>query len=160
MTRPDLTHCTLTRDAHGHLALTMPNGDIHAGVHPVRAFPIGAPDEGLSIVGADGHELLWLEHFNDLPQAMRALVAEELAVREFCPAIKRITAVSSFATPSTWTVETDRGTTDFTLKTEDDIRRLDGRTRLLIASGEGVQYRIANTAELDRHSQRLLERFL
>ena len=160
MTRPDLHHCHLSRDAHGQLALTLPSGEVQAGVHPVRAFPIGAPDEGLSLIGADGHELFWLEHFNDLPDAMRALVAEELAVREFCPAISRITAVSSFATPSTWTVETDRGTTAFTLKTEDDIRRLEGRTRLLIASGEGVQYRIPNTTELDRHSQRLLERFL
>lgn len=160
MSLPDLQRYTLSRDAHGHLALTLPSGEVHAGVHPVRAFPIGAPDQGMSIVGADGHELLWLERLDDLPQSMRALVKEELAVREFCPAISRITAVSSFATPSTWSVETDRGPTQFTLKAEDDIRRLQGRTRLLIASGEGVQYRIANTAELDRPSQRLLERFL
>ena len=160
MTRPDLKSCSLLRDTHGRLTLTMPSGVEHAGVQPVRAFPIGAPDEGLSIVGADGHELLWLEHFDDLPEAMRVLVSEELAVREFCPAISRISAVSSFATPSIWTVETDRGNTEFTLKAEEDIRRLEGRTRLLIASGEGVQYRISDTTALDRHSQRLLERFL
>ncbi len=160
MTHPDLTHCRLSRDAHGRLALTLSGGKEHVGVQPVRAFPVGAPSEGLSLVGADGHELLWVEHFDDLPEAMQALVAEELAVREFCPAISRITAVSSFATPSVWTVETDRGHTQFTLKAEEDIRRLEGRTRLLIASGEGVQYRITNTADLDPPSQRLLERFL
>lgn len=160
MSLPDLQRCTLSRDAHGQLALTLPSGEVHAGVHPVRAFPIGAPNEGLSLVGTDGHELLWLERFDDLPEPMRALVAEELAVREFCPAINRITGVSSFATPSTWSVETDRGATQFTLKAEEDIRRLQGRTRLLIASGEGVQYRIADTTALDRASQRLLERFL
>lgn len=160
MTGNELTQLRLSRDAHGRLTLTLPGGEEHVGVQPVRAFPVGAPEGGLSLVGADGHELLWVEHFLDLPGAMRPLVSEELAVREFCPAILRITAVSSFATPSTWTVETDRGTTAFTLKAEEDIRRLEGRTRLLIASGEGVQYRIANTAELDRDSQRLLERFL
>lgn len=160
MTGLDLNHCSLSRNSHGSLTLTLPGGEEHVGVQPVRAFPISAPDEGLSLVGADGHELLWVEHFHDLPEAMQQWVSEELAVREFCPAIIRITAVSSFSTPSTWTVETDRGSTEFTLKAEDDIRRLEGRTRLLIASGEGVQYRIANTAELDRHSQRLLERFL
>lgn len=160
MTSLDLNHCSLLRDAHGRLTLTLPGGEEHVGVQPVRAFPIGAPSEGLSLVGADGHELHWAEHFHDLPAAMQPLVYEELAVREFCPAITRIIAVSSFSTPSTWRVETDHGNSEFTLKAEEDIRRLQGRTRLLIASGEGVQYRVPNTAELDRPSQRLLERFL
>lgn len=156
----DLSQCQLSRDTHGRLSFTRPGAEPDVGVHPVRAFPIGAPQEGLSLVGSDGHELVWVERFQDLPLTMQALVAEELAVREFCPAIGRIKAVSSFATPSIWTVETDRGNTSFTLKAEEDIRRLEGRTRLLIASGEGVQYRIANTADLDRASLRLLERFL
>ena len=69
-------------------------------------------------------------------------------------------SVSSFSTPSVWQIETDRGDTQLTLKAEEDIRRLAGRTRLLIASGEGVQYRIADTEALDRTSRRLLERFL
>ena len=66
---------------------------------------------------------------------------------------------SSFGTPSQWTVETDRGYTTFVLKGEEDIRRLKG-SALLIASGDGVQYGIADMAALDRASRRLLERFL
>ena len=46
------------------------------------------------------------------------------------------------------------------LKAEEDIRRLGGRTRLLITGSDGVQYRIPDTTVLDRASQRLLERFL
>ena len=68
-------------------------------------------------------------------------------------------SVSSFGTPSTWTVETDRGDTTFVLKGEEDIRRLKGG-ELLIAASEGVQYRIADMAALDKASRRLLERFL
>ena len=150
----------LQRDGHGRLVLTLADGSEHAGVQPVRAFPIGAPDVGISLLGHDGHERLWVERLADLPAGVRALVEEELAVREFSPEITRIVSVSSFSTPSIWHVATDRGETQLTLKAEEDIRRLAGRTRLLIASAEGVQYRIADSGALDRHSRRLLERFL
>mgnify|MGYP001106677008 FL=1 len=150
----------LRRDAHGRLLLTLADGSEHAGVVPMRAFPIAAPGEGLSLLGQDGHERLWVERLADLPAALRTLIEEELAVREFAPEITRIVSVSGFATPSVWQIETDRGRTELTLKAEEDIRRLAGRTRLLIASAEGVQYRIADTGALDRHSRRLLERFL
>ena len=46
------------------------------------------------------------------------------------------------------------------LKAEEDIRRLGGRTRLLIAGGDGMQFRVKDTTALDRHSRKLLERFL
>jgi hypothetical protein len=150
----------LHRDAHGRLVLTLPDGTQHSGVVPVRAFPLAAPQEGLSLVGPDGHELVWLDRFDALPEAARAEVQEELAVREFVPTIVRISAVSSFSTPSTWSVETDRGATRFILKAEEDIRRLRRRTKLLVASAEGVQYAIPDSTALDKASRKLLERFL
>jgi len=150
----------LHRNAHGRLVLTLPDGTLHGGVVPVRAFPIAAPAEGLSLVGSDGHELVWLDRFDQLPAAVRTLVEEELAVREFVPTIEKIVAVSSFSTPSTWEVETDRGPSRLVLKAEEDIRRLGGRTRLLIAAGEGVQFKVPDTTLLDRQSRRFLERFL
>lgn len=154
------TSLPLHRDAHGRLVLTLPDGTAHPGVLPVRAFPLAAPEEGLSLVGPDGHELLWLHRLDELPAESRRLVQEELAAREFVPTITRIASVSSFSTPSTWDVETDRGPTQFVLKAEEDIRRLRGRTALLIASSAGVQYAIADSTALDRASRRLLERFL
>lgn len=156
----NMSNIQLQRDAHGRLVLTLADGSEHAGVQPVRAFPIGAPDEGFSLLGHDGHERLWVERLADLPAAVQTLMEEELAVREFSPEITRIVSVSSFSTPSVWQIHTDRGDTRLTLKAEEDIRRLSGRTRLLIASAEGVQYRIADSSALDRNSQRLLERFL
>ena len=126
----------------------------------MRAFPIAAPQDGLSLVGTDGHELLWIDRLDQLEAAPRALIEAELALREFVPEIERIDAVSSFSTPSTWTVQTDRGPVQLVLKAEEDIRRLAGRTHLLIVGGDGVQFRVRDTAALDRHSRRLLERFL
>lgn len=150
----------LARNAHGRLVLTLPDGTVHDGVVPVRAFPIAAPNEGVSLVGTDGHELAWIAHLDTLDPVLRALIAEELAAREFTPTIERIVGVSSFSTPTTWQVETDRGAAQFVLKAEEDIRRLGSRTRLLIASSDGVQFRIPDTGRLDRPSRKLLERFL
>ncbi len=148
----------LVRHASGQLVLTDATGR-HEGVVPVRAFPIAAPAEGISLLGSDGHELAWLERLDALPAPMRSLLEEELALRDFVPEITRLSSVSSFGTPSTWTVETDRGETTFVLKGEEDIRRL-SRQALLIAAGHGVHFSVKDMGMLDRASRRLLERFL
>lgn len=150
---------TLHRDPQGLLQLTTADGQVHTGVLPVRAFPLAAPDEGLSLVGGDGHELAWIERLSALDAATRALIEEALAPREFMPAIQRIVSVSTYATPSTWSVETERGPTELVLKAEDDIRRL-GRGRLLILDSRGIQFTVADLTALDRASRRFLNRFL
>ena len=87
------------------------------------------------------------------------LVEEELASREFMPEIEKILEVSSFACPSTWQVATNRGGAALILKGEEDIRRL-SQTRLLIADTHGIQFLVRDIAALDRHSRKLLDRFL
>ncbi|MEO8024521.1 DUF1854 domain-containing protein [Polaromonas sp.] len=149
----------LERHASGSLLLTDAKGEQHLGVVPVRAFPIAAPDEGMSLVGSEGRELVWLDSLYGLPSALRSLLEEELALRDFVPEITRLKSVSSFGTPSTWAVETDRGDTSFVLKGEEDIRRL-SRQSLLIAAGHGVHFSVEDMGALDRASRRLLERFL
>lgn len=149
----------LLRDAFGRLVLRGEDGAVHEGVVPVRAFPIGAPGEGLSLLSAEGHELAWVERLDQLAPAQRALIDDALAEREFVPVIQRLQGVSSFSTPSTWTVDTDRGATRFVLRGEEDIRRI-GRTKLLIADSQGLQFLVRDLGALDRHSRRLLERFL
>ena len=149
----------LQRRPTGQLVLIDAEGEAHVGVVPVRAFPLAGPDEGISLVSTEGHELAWIEQLQALPPDMRTLLEEELALRDFVPEISRLQSVSTFGTPSIWTVETDRGATSFILKGEEDIRRL-GRNALLIAGSEGVQYSVRDMTALDRASRRLLERFL
>lgn len=149
----------LQRNPFGRLVLTLADGTAHEGVVPVRAFPLAAPDEGVSLVSTEGHELAWVPHLRELQGEARTLIEQELASREFVPTVQRIESVSSFSTPSTWSVTTDRGPTRFVLKGEEDIRRL-GDGALLIASAEGINFRVADRLALDRHSRRLLERFL
>ncbi len=149
----------LRRNAYGRLVLELPDGSVHEGVVPVRAFPILAPDEGVALVGGHGHELAWVARLSTLDPARRQLIEEELASREFIPEIQRIVDVSGFVTPCTWTVDTDRGRTQFTLGGEEAIRRLPPPA-LLIADAQGIQYLLRDPQTLDRRSRKLLDRFL
>ena len=154
-----VSNFTLSRDAYGQLVLTSRNGERHAGVVPVRAFPIGAPDDGIALVSGEGHEVGWVNRIADLPPDFGRLVEEELASREFMPEIEKIFEVSSFACPSTWEIETDRGEAHLVLKGEEDIRRLD-REKLLIADTHGIQYLVRDVQAMDRASRKILDRFL
>lgn len=149
----------LERNPAGRLVCTLNDGSTHINVTPVRAFPLAAPEEGVALMSQEGHEIVWIEQLADLTAANRALIEAELASREFMPEIQHIVSVSSFATPSTWQVSTNRGETALVLKGEEDIRRLPGNG-LLIADRHGVLYLIRDRKALDRHSRKLLERFL
>ena len=150
---------TLSRNPYGKLLMTAADGQVTEDVAPVRAFPIQSPDEGISLVQGDGKEVAWIEHLNDLPPASRALLVEELEGREFMPEIARVKSVSSFATPCTWQVDTDRGETQFVLKGEEDIRRI-GSASLLISDSHGIQFLIRDMFTIDKHTRKILDRFL
>ena len=149
---------TLSRNAFGHLSLESDQGTF-TDVVPVRAFPISDPDQSIAIVDREGHELVWLDQLNQTSAENQALINEELAAREFMPVLTKINDVSTFATPSTWQVETSRGATQFILRGEDDIRRIN-KTMFLVSDNHGVQYLIQDIQDLDKHSRRLLDRFL
>ncbi len=148
----------LSRNAYGKLALTLADGQIRTGVVPVRAFPIQAPERDISLLDADGHEVAWVEELARVAEPAQALIRAALAEREFMPEIYSILGVSSFSTPSTWQVRTDRGDTSFVLRGDEDIRRLAGHT-LLVTDSHGIQFLIRDMTALDRESRRLLDRF-
>ncbi len=150
----------LVRTPFGELVWTGSQGQQVTGVVPVRAFPIQAPQDGISLVDSEGHEVAWFSHTEGIPQPARGLIEEELARREFMPVIQRIAAVSGYSTPCTWTVDTDRGRTDFVLRGDEDIRRIGSANALLIADAHGINYLVRDQFALDVYSKRVLDRFL
>lgn len=149
----------LRRDSFGKLVLTTADGEEFIGVAPVRSFPIQAPGKGISMVREGGKEVVWIDDLAALPAHLRTLITEELEGREFMPEIVRIKDVSSFATPCTWYVDTDRGATEFVLKVDEDIRRI-GEASLLIADSHGIHFLVRDMLRIDKHSRKILDRFL
>jgi hypothetical protein len=154
-----MTTFNLRRDAFGKLVLTNAEGEEFVGVAPVRSFPVQAPTKGISLVRDGGKEVAWIDDLETMPAEIRSLVTEELDGREFMPEILSIKGVSSYATPCTWTVKTDRGDTEFVLKGEEDIRRL-GTYSLLIADSHGIHFLIRDMFGIDKGSRKILDRFL
>jgi hypothetical protein len=148
----------LSRNAWGQLVLRDRQGQEHAGVVPVRSFPIQAPEHDISLLDIDGHELAWIPDLAAVAEPAQAMLRAALTEREFMPVIEAILSVSTFSTPSTWSVRTDRGEATLVLKGDEDIRRLFGNT-LLVTDSHGIQFLIRDMRALDRDSRRLLDRF-
>ena len=76
----------LQRDAFGRLIYTGNDGKPVAGVVPVRAFPITAPESGIALVDPHGSELTWIERLSDLPDNALRISPEtaRLASRRCC----------------------------------------------------------------------------
>ena len=154
------TRFSLERTSFGKLVLTNAVGERFEGVVPVRAFPIQSPDDGISLVSTEGKEVAWVDLLAEVPEPALGLIRAELATREFMPVIERIVSVTSYSTPCTWAVKTDRGDTEFVLRGDEDIRRIGKEHALLIADAHGIQYLVRDQFALDAHSKRVLDRFL
>jgi hypothetical protein len=153
------THFQLTRNAFGRLVLTTPEGEVFQGVVPIRAFPIQSPEDGIGMVNTAGHEVAWIDRLTALSEPAQSLIREELGTREFMPEILNIDSVTSFSTPCTWQVQTDRGETCFVLRGDEDIRRV-GTTILLVTDSHGIQFLIRDRFNLNKESCKILDRFL
>ena len=149
----------LERNALGRWNWTDAQGALHEQVVVVRAYPVTAPEQGVGVMDAEGHELAWFDRLDQAPQSLQGKLREAIQEREFLPEIQRLKAVSSLVTPSVWTVQTDRGEARFMLKGEEDIRRLTGKT-LIVSDADGVQYLIRDPLALDKPSRKLLDRFM
>ena len=150
----------LVRNSFGKLVLTNAQGESFEGVVPVRAFPIQSPEVGISLVNLDGQEVAWIDQLEAVPEPMQSLIRDELATREFMPVIEAIASVTSFSTPCTWTVKTDRGETEFVLRGDEDIRRIGTGGSLLIADVHGIQYLVRDQYAMNATSKKILDRFL
>jgi hypothetical protein len=154
-----LRSISLRRDAWGRLVLVDSAGAEHVDVAPVRAFPHSDPEGGVAIVDDAGTELAWIERLDAAPVVLREQIEAAFAENDFVPRISKIHRVLSATEPSQWDVETDRGRTEFVVKNDDDVRRLDAR-RAIVVDSNGIRYMIDDTRELDAYSRRMLERFL
>ena len=157
---PLSTQFALSRNPFGKLVWVNSEGEIFEGVVPVRAFPVQSPEDGIALVSTQGHELVWIDQLSAVPEPAQSLIREELATREFMPVIQEIVSVTSFSTPCTWKVHTDRGQTEFVLRGDEDIRRIGTQHALLVSDSHGIQFLIPDSLALSASSRKILDRFL
>ena len=148
----------LHRDSFGRLNVEIPGGDLIQDVAPVRAFPLSAPHEWVSLVRPDGSEVVAVRNLDSLAVEVRSILEEELSHREFVPVITKIVSAETRSTPLEWNVITDRGPTTFYLESDEDMRRLSPRSAIFVDT-HGIRYLIKDFTALDSQSRRILSKF-
>jgi hypothetical protein len=151
---------SLERNAFGQMVLSLADGRTFEGVEVIRAFPISAPGELVSICDAEGHEVLCIEDPSALAPRLQEIVEAAIAEREFMPTVVQIESVLADADPSQWKVVTSRGPVTFLMEDSDnDVRRL-GPDSILLVDIHGIRYLIPDTRCLDAASRKILDRYL
>ncbi len=147
---------TLHRDPWGRLVLELADGHRVVGATAARMFPISSPDGPIALCDSSGREITWLSRLEHVSPQQRALIEDELSRRDFIPVIHRIVAVSNLSEPCEWQVETDRGPTQFILKSEEDVHRI-GPHRAIIIDARGLRFLLDDARQLDAASRRFAE---
>ncbi len=150
----------VTRNDMGQVIVRMAGADepiLDARI--ARCFPWSLPQAYISIRNKEGKEVVLLETLDELDEASRAIVREELHDKVFNPKITRIVEHKTEFGVTSVTAETDRGQVIFQVRTRDDIRILSG-TRLLFRDADGNTYEVADVNALDAPSQKFLENYL
>ncbi len=143
-------------DSRGRLVAEDRFGNRHVGLSAMRLFPMSDPDNWIAVFDDKGKELCCIPSVSDLPEASALAIRTTLTNSEFIPVIERIVQISSNDPPCRWTVETDRGDTEFIINDEKDLRRLT-QWSVLIVDARGIRYSIPDTRKLNAYSRRAVE---
>ncbi len=147
---------TFSCDARGRLVAEDANRNRHVGLSAMRLFPMSDPDNWIAIFDHDGKELCCIPAVAKLPEGSASAIRTTLTNSEFIPVIHRIVHISSNDPPCRWQVETDRGSTEFIINDEKDLRRL-SQWSVLIVDARGIRYSIPDTRKLNAYSRRAVE---
>lgn len=146
----------LSRDEWHHLKVTDASGNEYSDVSVVPLFPITECKRWVSLVSADGDEIVCLDSLVGLSAESIKLLEEELALREFVPIIEKVINVSGNQDPCEWVVQTNHGITSFVIKAEEDVRRVSSKT-VVITDANGIRFRVEDVKKLDSRSRAFVE---
>ena len=124
-----------------------------------RAFPRSNPDNFVSLMDPEGHEIGIIENPNQLDDTSRDIVEAELKAIYFIPLIHTIQSITAKGTGSQWEVDTDDGPRSFRIMGRD---ALDGSSApsIEIHDENGKRYKIEDYWALDSESRNLMSDML
>lgn len=152
----DASELVFGRDSRGRLMAVDRRGIRHLALTPLRLFPMTDPDNWISVFDESGRELCCVPSIAELQEDSADALRKSLSDSEFIPTIERIVHISSNDPPCKWLVETDRGTTEFIIKDEKDLRRL-SESKILIVDARGIRYSVPDIRKLNAYSRRAIE---
>jgi hypothetical protein len=155
----DQTVQRIERDDAGQLVVHLDGSDQPVTDAKVRkCFPWSVPEGYLSVRDSDGKEVVLLKTLDELDDASRDVVTEELERTTFNPQIHKILNFRHEFGVTSVTADTDRGQVTFQIRSRDDVRLLGGG-RALFRDADGNTYELPDINELDPASQKRLQQY-
>ena len=158
---PEQVHFTRNGDT---LSMTLDDGACYPRVVLRCCFPVSGEEVYLSVREANEEEdteIGIIRNWPQLAKADRQGVAAELGLHYFVPKIRRVRQIKDELGFLYWDVETDKGDKEFVMRNSiiHYTREVSPGHLLLIDVNE-ARYEIPDVSALDRHSLRLVKRFL
>ncbi len=161
---PDNAVFERTEGGFVRLRYTAPDGTMRefprVSIH--RCFPFSDPDHYISVrePEADGREIGLIEDIARLPDEIREMLEEQMALRYFTPVIHRIHSIKEENGFSYWDTETDRGACRFTVRMGGGNVYPIGKDRYLINDLDGNRFEIPDIGRMTARELKMLDLFV
>lgn len=138
----------------------MYGGEMFENLEPRRLFPITGLRKYITLLDDEGNEIAIIRNIDNLMPESRDVIWESLSEYYLIPKITKILDITDKYGKLRFSVETENGPYEFTVKNAHaDIKHFfDGR--VLIKDSSDNRYDIANVNELDKNSWKILNPFL
>lgn len=125
-----------------------------------RAFPFDLPYSYISVLDIDSAEIGLIADIDEMGEENAKLLRAELDRKYYTPVIKQILSSKDKFGYSYWTILTDEGELEITLRDTFQSLLKVGGTRIFVNDIDGNRYEIPDIEKLDRKSYRRIELFL
>lgn len=150
---------SFSRCKKGNARMTVENEGSYPHVLFFRCFPLDTKDMMISIRNGldDGEtEIGIINDITELSEHHRRLIEEDLAKRYFVPIIEHIYSIEELFGRYMWTVKTNKGFRELTVKNINSNVRFLGENRILVIDSDNCRYDIPDYGALDHISQNVL----
>lgn len=153
----DPARLRITRTAGGVLALTLAGERSYEYVDAYRVFPLTDSEGWISLRQHGGAEIGVIRHPEELPEAQRRLLFEELELRYFAPRILSVESLVERFGESHWDVVTSAGPCQFRVRSDHTRMRELAGGALLINDVDGNRYLLERRERLPRRILKRIE---
>lgn len=147
----------------GTMRLEIAGQRCYLSVEVQRSFPIDEQNQYLSVRNAldeERPEIGIIEDAAELGPESARVVEQELYRRYFVPQIERVHYLKEEFGVVNFTVDTDRGPREFSVRHPNENLRYIGEGRMLILDIDGCRYEVPDLGRLDRKSVQTLRDYV
>lgn len=151
------------RATTGYLNLIEQDGTVRRNIQCVPLFPVTDPGRYISVLHKpekDPEEIGVLRSLDELSPEQRELVETDMRFRYFVPIIRDIHTISSKQGLDHWSVVTDRGEREFSVRDRKENLTITERGMVFVTDVDQCRYRIPDITRLSRKARARLEKMV